>query len=168
MYTQSKADPESPGFTWPCVGFCSEHHRVEVANRRGCFMLCPALWRVLNGAAGLEDLNEVGTGLQLWLESITCYLVISSGWARRWWLPQNTWNSSVFLFHKELRAVPLQVATRLPWTDCRSWSPCRCLLRTLWFCFESLVCTGACKMSSWVSAAVEPYQGDSFYSFFFA
>lgn len=38
---------------------------MEVANRRGCFMLCPALWRVLNGAAGLEDLNEVGTGLQL-------------------------------------------------------------------------------------------------------
>lgn len=28
-------------------------------------MLCPALWCVLNGAAGLADLNEVGTGLQL-------------------------------------------------------------------------------------------------------
>lgn len=53
-------------------------------------MLCPALWCVLNGAAGLADLNEAGTGLQLWLESITCYLVTSSGWARRWWLPQNT------------------------------------------------------------------------------
>lgn len=38
---------------------------MEVANRRGCFMLGPALWCVLNGAAGLADLNEAGTGLQL-------------------------------------------------------------------------------------------------------
>lgn len=28
-------------------------------------MLYPALWRVVNGAAGLADLSEVGSGLQL-------------------------------------------------------------------------------------------------------
>lgn len=140
---------------------CGGGKQEEMFHALSSPMVC-AKWC---GRPGRSEWGRHWTAALL-TESITCYLVISSGWAGRWWLPQNTWKSSVFLFHKELRAVPLQMTTRLPWTDCRIWSPCQCLLRMLRFCFKSLACTGACKMSLWVSAAVEPYQGDSFYSFF--